>query len=235
MKRATDTGQIHSLFARWSRMETKRREQQDDLKDLFSEAKAFGFNTKSLRAAFAEKYREENEDAETRQKRATDDADLDLYLAALARVREAEAEGADPATGEFPDEHEQPETAAPVHSPAAIPADANEGGDDADGASESGAPILSSQGHGQREGEAASADLPTNSESAEPAGAPAGKSVEAPASAAPSNVTPLRSASGLERMPGCQHPSACAGMWNKRCFSCEKAWAADHGDEAVQA
>lgn len=40
------------------------------------------------------------------------------------------------------------------------------------------------------------------------------------------------SSDGLARMPGCQHLDACAGMWNRRGVTCEKAWAAQHAEAA---
>jgi uncharacterized protein (UPF0335 family) len=90
MKRTSDTSQVPSFYARWERLETARRESSEDLKELFSEAKAFGLNGKALRVVFAEKYRDENEDAGKRSKRLETGADVELYRSALARVRESD-------------------------------------------------------------------------------------------------------------------------------------------------
>ena len=92
MKRTSDTSQVPSFFARWERLETARRESSEDLKELFSEAKAFGLNGRALRVVFAEKYRDENEDAGKRSKRLETGADVELYRSALARVRESDAD-----------------------------------------------------------------------------------------------------------------------------------------------
>lgn len=95
MKRTADTEQVSPLYARWERLERARRESSDDLKELFGEAKAFGLNGKALRVVFAEKYRDENEDADKRSKRLETGADVELYRSALARVRESDGESDD--------------------------------------------------------------------------------------------------------------------------------------------
>lgn len=106
MKRTSDTSQVPSFFARWERLETARRESSEDLKELFSEAKAFGLNGKALRVVFAEKYRDENEDAGKRSKRLETGADVELYRSALARVRESDADN-EPAEHPAADADEQ--------------------------------------------------------------------------------------------------------------------------------
>src|SRR6185503_3404015 len=88
MKRASDTAQLPTFYARWSRLEEARHTGSEDLKELFSEAKAFGLNGKALRIVFAEKYRDENEDGDKRSKRLETGADVELYRSALAHVRE---------------------------------------------------------------------------------------------------------------------------------------------------
>lgn len=134
MKRPANMSRIRSFFERWERLETSRRELSDDLKELFSEAKSEGFNSKALRVAFAEKFRVENEPSAKAEKREMDEADADLYLAALAGPSHAceasqsyaEVKGRDdvgntdaiphdPETGEIT-EQEQPETQSSVES-----------------------------------------------------------------------------------------------------------------------
>lgn len=96
----SDLSVIARLYERWSPFEDKRREISDDLKALFAEIKAEGLNPKAARAAFAEFYRLDHQTADEADKRALNDADVELYLAALARVREGEPD-ADPETGEI--------------------------------------------------------------------------------------------------------------------------------------
>lgn len=84
MKREPDTSQIKRLYETWEREETRRREQQDFFKGLFSDAKSHGFNTKALRAAFNERFLLDHADAGKIEKRQTDSEDIDLYLAALS-------------------------------------------------------------------------------------------------------------------------------------------------------
>jgi len=107
MKRPPELSQLASLFERWSNIETKRREASDDLKRIFADGKADGFNPKAMRVAFAEQYSLDNEDQATREKREKNSSEADLYLTALARVRE----GIDPTTGEILESIEPPATA----------------------------------------------------------------------------------------------------------------------------
>jgi len=80
---------IHGIYDEWEREETARRQQSDRLKELFKRAKDEGYNAKALRRAFAERYALEHFTGEKLQKREQDASDVDLYLTALAGVREA--------------------------------------------------------------------------------------------------------------------------------------------------
>lgn len=100
-----DLNIVASFYARWSPHEDKRREIADDHKLMFAEAKSEGLNPKALRKAFAEQYRVENQTSEQAEKRNETDDDVELYLSALARVREDEPEH-DAETGEV----KEPET-----------------------------------------------------------------------------------------------------------------------------
>jgi uncharacterized protein (UPF0335 family) len=91
MKRPPELSMLGAIYDRWQRMETDRRILSVDLKELFAEGKANGFNAKALRKAFAEKFRMENEDADKASKRQETDADVELYLTALARVHVRDA------------------------------------------------------------------------------------------------------------------------------------------------
>lgn len=77
-------GQMRSYFERWQRLEEEKANVAEDLKNLFAEAKGFGFNTKAMRAVFR---------AETGDKSAQEEFDTicELYREALAPARPAPA------------------------------------------------------------------------------------------------------------------------------------------------
>jgi len=99
-KPPTDLNIVRRFYDRWEPFEETRRQISDDLKELFAEAKAEGLNPKALRSAFKEQYRVENQTGDEAEKRLADGADFDLYLSALARVRESD-DDFDPETGEI--------------------------------------------------------------------------------------------------------------------------------------
>jgi len=106
----TAEGQIKSFFQRWENLETEKQQVADLLKDLFAEAKGFGYQPKALRAAFRLKAKQDLDspaDAEF-------EAVVDTYMSALnapslstrdAHMRTREKiEEFDPITGEFVDD-----------------------------------------------------------------------------------------------------------------------------------
>ncbi|TBB44192.1 DUF2312 domain-containing protein [Rhizobium ruizarguesonis] len=106
----TAEGQIKSFFQRWETIEAEKQQVADLMKDLFAEAKGFGYDTKALRAAFRLKAKQDLDslaDAEF-------EAIVDTYMSALnapsvqardARMRVREKiEEFDPITGEFVEE-----------------------------------------------------------------------------------------------------------------------------------
>jgi uncharacterized protein (UPF0335 family) len=97
----SDLNIVRRFYDRWEPFEDTRRQISDDLKELFAEAKAEGLNPKALRSAFAEQYRVEHQTNDEAQKRLNDGTDFDLYLSALARVRESDDE-TPPASQEQP-------------------------------------------------------------------------------------------------------------------------------------
>lgn len=76
--------QIRAFFERWQRLEEEKVAISGDLKELFAEAKANGFDTKVLRKLFRDQVADSNERSEF-------EALYDLYAAALSapRVRDA--------------------------------------------------------------------------------------------------------------------------------------------------
>lgn len=68
--------QLKSIVERIERLEEEKKSLADDMKDVYAEAKANGFDTKVLRKLIAMRKRDKNELAE-------EEAVLDLYMSAL--------------------------------------------------------------------------------------------------------------------------------------------------------
>ena len=80
--------QLRQLVERIERLEEEKRALADDVKDVYAEAKANGFDTKTLRQVVRLRKQEPNE-------RAEQEAILDLYLQALGmRFAQEQAEAA---------------------------------------------------------------------------------------------------------------------------------------------
>ncbi|TBF08696.1 DUF2312 domain-containing protein [Rhizobium ruizarguesonis] len=161
----TADGQIKSFFQRWETLEAEKQQVADLMKDLFAEAKGFGYDTKALRAAFRLKAKQDLDslaDAEF-------EAIVDTYMSALnaptvqardARMRTREnIEEFDPITGEFVDDTNAPER--PSHNDEPSP---EEGPQAEASPAGTGAGMLAGR-EGRHEGEATSVGLPTNSQS----------------------------------------------------------------------
>lgn len=231
MKRPANMSRIRSFFERWERLETSRRELSDDLKELFSEAKSEGFNSKALRVAFAEKFRLENEDHGKAEKREMDEADADLYLAALAGPSHAceasqsyvewKGVGTVRLTGEIT-EQEQPGEPAhqsqSVHEARSMPAESM--GDEISERVGLAGPACA------QDAETANTKPAPVSPSAAPAVEPEA-APQAPQSAS-GEVSDADVPAFLKRdryvlRPHCLNPSLCAGSGSKHCHACLKA------------
>lgn len=70
-------GQLKSLVERIERLEKEKADTQADIKEVYGEAKAEGFNAKLIRKLIAERKRDASE-------REEEEAILDLYRRALA-------------------------------------------------------------------------------------------------------------------------------------------------------
>lgn len=78
--------QLRSIIERIERLEEEKKTIADDIKDIYAEAKANGFDTKALRTIIRLRKVDENERAEA-------EAILDTYMAALGMLpREEESE-----------------------------------------------------------------------------------------------------------------------------------------------
>jgi uncharacterized protein (UPF0335 family) len=70
-------GQLRSVVERIERLEEEKKTIAADIKEVYAEAKANGFDTKILRKVIAYRKRDANE-------RQEEEAILDVYLAALS-------------------------------------------------------------------------------------------------------------------------------------------------------
>ena len=77
-------GQLKSLVERIERLEEEKKALAGDIKEVYGEAKAHGFDTKILRKVIGLRKRD-------RQERAEEEAMLDLYLSALGMIPVAAA------------------------------------------------------------------------------------------------------------------------------------------------
>ena len=71
--------QLRSFVERIERLEEEKKTIQDDVKDVYAEAKGNGFDTKILRRVISLRKKDANE-------RAEEEAILDLYLQALGMM-----------------------------------------------------------------------------------------------------------------------------------------------------
>lgn len=73
--------QLRSIYERWQRLEEDKAAISEDLKELFAEAKANGYEPKALRIAFRLKAKSEGPDAAEAAETA---ALVETYIAALS-------------------------------------------------------------------------------------------------------------------------------------------------------
>ena len=87
---------LRSIVERIERLEEEKKAIADDIKDVFAEAKANGFDVKTLRTVVRMRKIEATE-------RQEQEAMLDLYLSALGMLPDTSGDGPDPAsTGNDP-------------------------------------------------------------------------------------------------------------------------------------
>ncbi|MEQ8401933.1 MAG: DUF2312 domain-containing protein [Roseitalea porphyridii] len=75
--------QLRTIVERIERLEEEKKTIADDIKDVYAEAKANGFDTKALRKIVAIRKQDQNE-------RMEQEAVLDTYMAALGMLRTPE-------------------------------------------------------------------------------------------------------------------------------------------------
>lgn len=72
--------QLRTIVERIERLEEEKKSIADDIKDVYAEAKANGFDTKALRKIVAIRKQDQNE-------RLEQEAVLDTYMAALGMLK----------------------------------------------------------------------------------------------------------------------------------------------------
>jgi uncharacterized protein (UPF0335 family) len=76
---ATAQSQLRSIVERVERLETEKSEVAEQIKEVYSEAKGNGYDTKALRKVVALRKKD-------RARRQEEEAVLDLYLSALGEI-----------------------------------------------------------------------------------------------------------------------------------------------------
>ena len=81
MQNSVDAGHLRAFIERIERLEEEKRTIADDIKDVYGEAKATGYDTKAMRKIVS--LRRQDKD-----KRREEEEILDLYLSALGMLAE---------------------------------------------------------------------------------------------------------------------------------------------------
>lgn len=200
--------QIKSIIDRVQRLQEEKRTIEDDIKEVYAEARGNGFDVKVLRAVVKHLGKDQNEIAEF-------DAIFDLYLqayeqgaAVASRAHVARDAGAHTREAAKNSEIVAPDSLPAAQSEAAASEsleqgpDARVGGGDARHSPTQSDQFVAPAGEG--EGIAVSADPSPVADA----------SISRPAFILPP-AKPLR--------PNCQHPEHCRGYGSKHCGSCERA------------
>ena len=74
------SGQLRAIVERIERLEEEKKEVAEQIKEVYAEAKANGFDTKTLRKVVSLRKKSQDE-------RSEEEAMLDLYLSALGMLR----------------------------------------------------------------------------------------------------------------------------------------------------
>jgi uncharacterized protein (UPF0335 family) len=235
--------QLLSIVARIERLEEEKRTISDDIKEVYAEAKANGYDVKILKKAVALRRRDANE-------RAEEEAILDLYMQALGELADTPL-GRAAAPG-FSSSRQPMARAVPAY-PERVSRPVQEqgpSGGEAGSAVRSGAPIsetvtTATSSSVQSEAEAGSnpeekaaaetgcggVDLQTVDAASFVTLTGTGEGLAGPADPAPAaEAKPRFILPPAKAMrPHCLKPEACAGVGAKHCFPCTQA-----ADEARQ-
>lgn len=230
---------LRNGYDRWQRLEAEKQAISDDLKELFAELKANGFDGKALRAAFRTVAKADDISAQEHN------AVVDLYVSSLLGTRIAtrthaarETEITEPQVAPPPaqtDRASEPAaSSSPVESEAVAistpiqPETANTDEPDAqtDGAGDFERDTAQSAPAQLTDGNIVADGLSRSAESHEPDATPAGAVVaETSGVTGGESAAPLSFAEKIKRLrPLCQRPEACRSSGGKdHCWICRKA------------
>jgi uncharacterized protein (UPF0335 family) len=203
--------QIKSIVERVQRLQEEKRTIEDDIKEVYAEARGNGYDVKVLRAVVKHLGKDQNEIAEF-------DAIFDLYLQAYEHgaapsrayvARDAGTRTRELAPKTYPERASRSPEIAP---PGLSTATQSEG---AAGASPEEAASDSAAGDGDTIVSAQAAEFVT------PAGE--GEGGPAPADPAPAADGLLTGRKPFVLRPLCQHPEMCRGYGSKHCGACERS------------
>jgi uncharacterized protein (UPF0335 family) len=79
MKNSVDAGHLRAFIERIERLEEEKKTIADDIKDVYAEAKATGYDAKAMRKIVSMRRQDH-------QKRKEEEEILDLYLSALGMI-----------------------------------------------------------------------------------------------------------------------------------------------------
>jgi uncharacterized protein (UPF0335 family) len=79
MKNSVDAGHLRAFIERIERLEEEKKTIADDIKDVYAEAKATGYDAKAMRKIVSIRRQDH-------QKRKEEEEILDLYLSALGMI-----------------------------------------------------------------------------------------------------------------------------------------------------
>jgi uncharacterized protein (UPF0335 family) len=79
MKNSVDAGHLRAFIERIERLEEEKKTISDDIKDVYAEAKATGYDAKAMRKIVSMRRQDH-------QKRKEEEEILDLYLSALGMI-----------------------------------------------------------------------------------------------------------------------------------------------------
>jgi uncharacterized protein (UPF0335 family) len=79
MKNSVDAGHLRAFIERIERLEEEKKTIADDIKDVYAEAKATGYDAKAMRRIVSMRRQDH-------QKRKEEEEILDLYLSALGMI-----------------------------------------------------------------------------------------------------------------------------------------------------
>lgn len=225
----SDDGQIKSIIERVQRLQEEKRTIEDDIKEVYAEARSSGYDVKVLRAVVKHLGKDMEEVAEF-------DAIFDLYLQSFHAagkpsrahvVRDAGARTQEPLQGQNPSEGEVGSAVragtpvSQIATPESLPA----------AQSEAAAGSRPEQGADERASGDGVVIAAQSAQFVTPAGE--GEGVGAPVDPSPAVERPGFARKEYVLRPHCQRPEMCSSYGSKHCGPCERAAKAAEDDDSA--